>query len=183
MNGKEWRQLTETVNITWNELDAIYDTNTGLLDTSVTIAGPDSVDFDGWVWASNDEVTDMFNAVTGLNFTIGTTYTEAGSKWGPELLQTFNSNHTTSTLMWAAGYTRELDQYGYGCIAGVIDNFDASVIDHIVYGSGGTGVNDRHDDMSVWVYKDAAPVPEPSTIILFGFGILGLAGIGRRKRH
>lgn len=181
VDGKDWRQLTETTNITWSELDAIYDTNTGLLDTAVTTAGPNSVNFDGWVWASNDEVTEMFNVITGFNFTTGTTYNEAGSTWGPKFLQTFDSNHTTNTHMWAAGYTRELHQDNNGCIAGVIDVFDISGIDIIVYSSGSAGINDRHDDMSVWVYKKAAPVPVPSTIVLFSFGILGLVELRRRS--
>jgi len=35
--------------------------------------------------------------------------------------------------------------------------------------------------MSVWVYKDV-PVPVPSTILLFSFDLIGLAGVSRRKK-
>jgi hypothetical protein len=61
---KEWRQLSDTgFNFTFNELDTIYDTSTGLLDTGTTSLK--GVDFSGWTWASQTDATELLNYFIG----------------------------------------------------------------------------------------------------------------------
>jgi hypothetical protein len=37
-------------------------------------------------------------------------------------------------------------------------------------------------NIQIIVGQGAAPVPEPATMLLFGLGLLGLAGVNRRKK-
>jgi len=43
--------------------------------------------------------------------------------------------------------------------------------------------NKDADEFFAWAVRDgdSAPVPEPTTIFLFGLGLLGLAGVNREK--
>jgi len=47
---------------------------------------------------------------------------------------------------------------------------------------GFTGNGSRHDDQYISNNIVRNTIPEPATMLLFGFGLLGIAGVGRRKK-
>jgi len=51
-------------------------------------------------------------------------------------------------------------------------------IDTLAFNTGG---NDWFT-MDDFTFNESAPVPEPATMLLFGFGLLGLAGVNRKKQ-
>src|SRR5213594_1906302 len=57
-NGKEWRQLTETVGLSWNQVGQACPQRDGI-SPCTGIAG--GVDLTGWVWATDAQVTRLFS--------------------------------------------------------------------------------------------------------------------------
>lgn len=80
----------------------------------------------------------------------------------------------------------------YGSLVGEIDGLYALLGTSFQGAAWGTGLLrlfywdsnylDNQGSISVTVSKSESPVPVPSTMVLFGTGIAGLAGIARRKR-
>ncbi len=62
---RDWRQLNETTSKSYNQLDTIFDTTTGQLDTNITAIG--EVNFEGWTWASITDVAEMYSTFGDLS--------------------------------------------------------------------------------------------------------------------
>jgi hypothetical protein len=61
--GRQWADLNDTLNLTWNEVAAVCPTN-GVTKCSGSVG---SVDVTGWIWATRQQWIDLFLEVTGLS--------------------------------------------------------------------------------------------------------------------
>jgi hypothetical protein len=182
VNGQDWRQLTETVNLSYNDLAEIYDVSTGQLkDSSITNIG--SVDFSGWIWASLEDVVALYSSFTGL--TIGTYdfVEEAGSTWAPEYFKVFEATHTHSSygVEQAGGTPRTANANSPTLTAPtVMQNWFDNEADDVAHTSGSLSMDYRSSSVGIHMYR-AAPVPIPGAIWLLGTGLVGLVQIRRKK--
>ena len=66
IGDKDWRQVTDTTNNSWNDFDAIFDTATGQYDgAGLLLGGVGGVDVSAYTWADNSEVNDLFISYLG----------------------------------------------------------------------------------------------------------------------
>jgi hypothetical protein len=56
-HGKEWRQVKETIGLSWEQVAAVCPTD-GVTPAASAVNG---VDLTGWVWATQEQVTELFS--------------------------------------------------------------------------------------------------------------------------
>ncbi len=97
-HGKEWRQLVETTNLTWNQVAQVCPTD-GRTPGNGSV-GP--FDFTGWVWATQEQVTILFSyfepdiledqSLSGPNYFLSAfMFTNAFSPTAQVHIETFSS--------------------------------------------------------------------------------------------
>ncbi len=174
---KAWRQVTDTTNVSWNNLDVIYDTTTGELDTGTTTAG--GHEFSGWTWASAEDVAAMFtesDGPGGLSITHPGTVLEDNSSWAPAFLAMFNPTWISSNFDTVWGLSRTLDTPTTVFAPRLFNEnnpplftTDGATTSQITVDTG-----DRFTTIGVWLYQ----VPEPSLHHLLGIALVGIVGVG-----
>ena len=184
-NGKDWRQLTETANISYAEVNSIFDNATGHLrdPRKTTING---IDFAGNRWASAEEVADFFSTLPGLKMPGSiSNVTQLDSTWGPAIFQQpdrfvpTQSNYDQQQLI---GVTRTLKPNGAFAIgARIVDSKQLGSFD-IASTALAIGLSDKGKHRGVWIYTPVVFTEQISFgLWVFGTGLIVLFGFCRRK--
>jgi hypothetical protein len=201
----EWRQLTETVNISYNAL------NTGGVNGCSAATGACSgslgaVDLTGWTWATEPEVRLLFHNFSGAQFIPGftplpgapTNYNEESSLWAPAILDIdgagvdtgiFDATRIIPLEMSVSGITRTDAGNGVQTRGAVIvDDLDFTGINgDVTIGRDKAITNtavffdDEDAHVGVWLYRQAptSDVPVPPAPWLLAIGIAALWSVRR----
>lgn len=184
LDGKNWMQVTQSVNFTYNNLAGVCSLTTGACNGSVTNAVGTTLDLTGWTWASHDDMASLFQSVTGAP--AGTFDAAQGSyfqshqsgSWADQFIDTDGAGSDTGffdfTLQVSAsdfvvfGLTRSI-------VSGSADRSyirSTAVTDAAIFGNP-VGLDIARSHTGMWLFQPTAvPGPGVSFIILLGlFGI------------
>ena len=177
VDGRDWRQLTETTSFSWNE---IADATTGVCpaEGGECAGSLNGVDFTAWTWATVDEIGELFQSYNPAFPGGNVNYSEISSTWLPGFFADFALTGTGSSIpfIWGWSATSFSSTRAYGPfvqrITSTTQDFMRTETHHVKGGRSGAS-NQR----GVWLYR---VVPEPTTATLMGIALAGL-GFQRRK--
>ncbi len=196
-NGREWRQVKETVGLAYTDIKAACSGSQGLCSGSVG-----NIQLEGWHFAVNADVYQLFvqtsipmtgNTATGYGSASG----PSGSTWAAAFIDVdgvggdagyFDANWLNESGAWVMGFVRDQPaSLNYRYTASVMDikdnltsRVDGAGTANLVHRDAGDAPN------GYWLYRDAAvtsnALPLPGTLPLAGLALAGLAALRRRRR-
>ncbi len=180
LDGREWRQLTETVNFTWNEVATVCPANGGACNGSLG-----SVDFSGWNWATALEVGDhLFRSyIPAFPSSFTEEFTEIGSSWGPAFFSDFEptlsatgTDFAFQNVLGLSATIRSAPDFAYAPTIlnreeDTLQDFDPLIFPDIANIGMGRNTDEPSAYFGVWLYR---PVPIPPAIVLLGSVIFAL---------
>jgi hypothetical protein len=176
---RAWRQLTDTVSLTWNQVATVCSSGTGFCNGIVA-----GIDFTGWTWASTDDVLGLF---AGLGVPAGyEVFDTSGNSWirnmvdvdgaiGPDT-GAFYATAANSVIMgWDRNDTGS-NPWAYASY--VSDN--GSVAHARIFGD--NPKTSASSSLGVWLFADAPAtrIAEPASTMLFAIACAALALVRRR---
>ncbi len=195
VDGTDWAQVDLFINLSWDEINAVCPS--GVCVDSGVLNG---YTMTGWIWASIDNMNALFNdylitaGLTGFDLLgpSGDSYADAGSSWAPAFFAD-GWRPTLSdpglvvtdprwTSVFANGWAGVSINASEGSIAGVADHCQFCASDSMTT-NGRLTKSISESSIGGWFYKSASPaeVPVPTTLALFGLGLVGLGWTQRQK--
>jgi hypothetical protein len=179
VNGQEWLQPVDFVNLSWNDIATACDASTGICTGSLG-----GNDLTGWMWAGIHEINGLFNVYLGdagfsplLHPFVAGNRTQRNSLWAPAFFEDFiplDCEAGPSGQCRMRGILRNLNGSGLAYSTTIQDGTAETRTDTFSSDQF-TGVGTVSPTRGGWFYRDAAEVPTPPIIPLF---VLGLAALG-----
>lgn len=195
--NREWRQLTETVNVSITAMRAVCDATTGACSGSV---GGFSVE--GWTFAADADVKALYQnfGLPAMDFAGGTSYTylQADGFYGTKVddfvdidgvgsdAGLFNVTYNFPGQQTVSGYTRTINPrapspYAAVAIVGLLETDRPNSI--VTLSSSNNGAASTFNGF--WMYRTApevvvTPLPLPNSLALTGLALVAGAGVWRR---
>jgi hypothetical protein len=105
IDGKDWRQLTETNgSFKYNDVALVCDTTTGACSGSLVSTTLGSVDFTGWTWADLYDVGTLFESLipsNNVNFVNRATYnaSDVNAAWASNIIDTDGAGAASLSIL------------------------------------------------------------------------------------
>lgn len=189
IDGRDWMQVSETVNFTYNNLaGGPCDVVTGVCTGSASNHLGTTLDLTGWVWASSSDIADLFEYLTGApDGTFDADVTSfaqslVSASWAADVIDSDGAGPDTGLFDATASFSSD-DHWVAGLTRSIVGgNVDRSYIRTAGYNlavvGNPIGVDTARSHTGVWLFKPSS-VPEPMPLTLLG---VGLAVLGLRSR-